>query len=137
MPRFKRAHPSSRIQLVLHVRVAVSRPAHESCAANNLPARMLGDDLFAAQTILCRKHNPLIEVMSNRRKGFLDLPCLRGHDGEVAVRNFCRTPRGLKRNVELMFPADTQSIAVERERVIFSPHESPNLRNAREVRRIQ
>jgi hypothetical protein len=65
------------------------------------------------------------------------LPCLRGHDGEVAVRNFCRTPSGPKRNVELMFPADAQSIAVERKRVIFSPHESPNLRNTRKVRRIQ
>src|SRR5260370_39536049 len=42
--RFKRAHPGSRIQLVLNVRVNVSRAAHEGRAANQLPARMFDDD---------------------------------------------------------------------------------------------
>src|SRR5882762_2232271 len=107
VPRLKWAHPSSRVQFILHMRVTVACAAHKSCAANNLAARMLGDEFLTAQTILCGKHGAMIEVMSNRCKGFLDLPCLCRNDREITVRNFFRTRRGLKRDMKFVLAAHT------------------------------
>src|SRR5882762_8600901 len=96
VPRLKRAHPSGRVQFILHVRVTVARAAHKGCAANNMSARMLGDEFLTAQTILCGKHSAVSEAMSDRCKRFLDLPGFCRNDREVTVRNFFRARRGLK-----------------------------------------
>ena len=45
------------------MRVAVPRAAHESGAANDLAARVLGDDLFASQPILRGENRALIEIV--------------------------------------------------------------------------
>jgi hypothetical protein len=92
---------------------------------------MLSDEFFAAEAILRGEHRPIIEVVSNERKGFLNLPHFRGHDGEIAIRNLCRPRRSPKRNMKFVFATDTQSVAVERTRMLLAADKSPNLRHPR------
>jgi hypothetical protein len=77
-PWLIRAKPSGRVQLVLHVRIAVARSAHEGCSPDHVSPRVLRDDLFAAQTILRRNQRAFVESLTQARQRLSQLCCLGG-----------------------------------------------------------
>src|SRR5712692_1684250 len=133
----KRSQPRRGVQFILHKRVAVPRAAHKRGAANDMPARVLSDDFLATQAILRGNYSPVVEAMSGRCDRFLHLGCFCRYDREIALGNFCRARSGLKRNTKIVFPAHTQSVAIQRARMFFTAHEGPNLNDARKMRGVK
>src|SRR5580704_5529732 len=119
------------------MRVAMLCAAHKRCASNDLSARVSRDNLFAAKPVLRGNHRSLIETVADQRDRVLYLSGFCCHDAELAIGKLIRLRCCLERHMKLALSRDSQTVAVERLGVIFSPDKSPYLRNPRQVRRVQ
>src|ERR1700675_141667 len=62
------AHPGWGAELILELRVAVARAAHESSAADDVAAREGGDDFFAANSVLGGEDRSFSEAAAHEAK---------------------------------------------------------------------
>ncbi len=111
MPRFERPEPRS-IKFVLHMRVAVFRSAHECSTANDLAARVFGNDLFTAKSVLCRKHAAGIELGADLRHRLFHLRRLGCDNSQIALRNFVRVRGRLERGMKIVLARDLQPMLI-------------------------
>src|SRR6266436_8502505 len=100
--RLKRTHPRRGIELVLHVRITVSRPAHERSAPNHKRFCELRDNFFAAKAVLRGEDSAFLEQMGDWADRFRGLRCFAGNDAQVEFRQAAWVMRGMQLGVKLM-----------------------------------
>src|SRR5262245_10455719 len=111
--RLEGSHPRSRVQLVLHMSVAMARAAHERRTANDPAARALGNDFFAAEPVLRGKDGRAIEEGADRSDGLFHLRRFTGNNREIAGWKILWPRRSLQSGFEFVLAADAETFAIQ------------------------
>jgi hypothetical protein len=112
-------------------------PRHERDRRDERPVAVGADDVLGPEPVLDRHHRGARKQSGQASSRRVQVRRLRGQDGQVDIGQISGIRRRRDRRRELALARDPEAALRERQRVILTSREHPDVRHLREMGRVE